>query len=99
MNKYITSIITIVALTFPALGLIQGKKVETQKGVFKGEQQGVILHAELLSGTASKEQLKKDLVSRGLQPVQLTIDNQTSKELSIGMKSISLPQASAGIAA
>lgn len=56
--------------------------------------EGVTVVAKAYTSEESKQFLGKDLSSQGIQPVQLTIENNTSKFLNISPDNVTLPTVS-----
>lgn len=56
----------------------------------------LLVAAKAFTPDESKVYLKRDMISRGYQPVQITIENNTSKTFSLSASSVDLPSASPG---
>ncbi len=55
----------------------------------------VVVHAKAMTPDESKRNFGHDLISRGIQPLQLSIQNNTSNEYSLCPSSIDLPRVEA----
>jgi hypothetical protein len=62
---------------------------------FSLEESRVIVVAKVMSPEESKQNFGHDLLSRGVKPLQLTIQNNTSNEYSLCPSSVDLPRLSA----
>jgi len=62
---------------------------------FIKEQRGIQMAYKVYDDFESKIYLDRDLISRGFQPVQLTIQNNTASTFLLGKEDVSLPLASA----
>lgn len=62
---------------------------------FALEESKVIVTAKAMTGDESKRNFGHDLVSRNVQPLQITIENNTANEYSLCPSSVDLPRISA----
>jgi hypothetical protein len=64
--------------------------------VFSNEAKGLAIIAKSYSHNESRSYLHRDLIKRGYQPIQITIQNNTPKSYALSREGISLPTASPG---
>jgi hypothetical protein len=63
---------------------------------FSLDESRVVIVAKAMSSADSKRSFGHDLISRGVQPLQLTIQNNTSNEYSLCRSSVDLPSIETG---
>jgi hypothetical protein len=67
------------------------RPLETRNQVAAFKDEGIYVNAIAYTAEESKYYLQRDLVSRGYQPIQLTIQNNSSSPLGLGHLSVDLP--------
>jgi len=60
------------------------------EGFFEGEEKGIALSYKVYNAEDSKKYLGRDLLSRGYQPIQITIQNNSAKTFDLSEKGVSL---------